>query len=44
MKFTKLIMDSGNRMLRVGVGQHNNVWFVRLDIWWIGFRMSFGGK
>lgn len=40
MKFDILHMDAGNRMIRLGVGQHNSVWFIRLDLWFIGFRLS----
>jgi hypothetical protein len=40
MKFDAIKMGNGNRMLRVGLGQHNGVWFVRLDLWLVGFRIS----
>lgn len=38
---TKLHMDKGNRMLRLGCGQNEGRWFVRLDLWWVGFRLTF---
>lgn len=41
MTFTKIDMEAGNRMIRLGAGQHNEVWFIRLDLWWVGFRVAF---
>lgn len=35
---TKIPLDKGNRMLRIGFGQHDHVWFIRVDLWWAGYR------
>ena len=40
MDFNTVKMDKGNRMIRFGFGQNNNLWFVRLDLWWYGVRLS----
>lgn len=40
MKITKLQMDSKNRMLRLGGGLNDGKWFIRLDLWCIGFRVT----
>lgn len=39
MKLTKISLDA-NRMLRIGIGKHEGSWFARLDLWWIGFRLT----
>lgn len=39
MKYDILNMEPGNRMIRIGFGQHNNVWFVRIDFWFKGLRI-----
>lgn len=41
IEVTILSMDRENRMLRLGVGKHNGIWFIRLDLWWKGIRLSF---
>lgn len=33
-------MKPHNRMIRLGVGQHKGLWFIRLDLWWKSFRIS----
>ena len=38
--FTKIDLDKDNRMLRFGVGKNNSKWFVRIDLWIVGFRLS----
>ncbi len=40
MKFTKVPMEKGNRMIRIGFGQHNETWFFRIDLWYFGLRIS----
>jgi len=40
MMFTTLKLDSENRMLRFGFGKHQGKWFIRLDLWWFGLRLS----
>jgi hypothetical protein len=37
---TRLPLDAKNRMLRVGFGLHGGRWFFRLDLWWVGFRLT----
>ena len=36
----KIILDKDNSMLRIGFGKHNGNWFLRIDLWWIGFRLK----
>ena len=33
-------MIQNNRMVRVGVGKHMGDWFLRIDMWWIGYRLT----
>lgn len=40
MKFDKIRLKGGFRMLRVGFGQNVDKWFVRFDLWWVGIRLS----
>ena len=40
MKFTKVNMAKGNRMIRVGFGQNNGKLFFRLDLWVVGYRIT----
>jgi hypothetical protein len=40
MKFTKIRMGKENRKLRVGIGKYEGSWFFRIDLWFIGFRLS----
>lgn len=44
MKFDAIVMTPGDRMIRLGFGQHKGIWFIRLDLWCIGFRLSQGEK
>jgi len=37
---TRIPLDKNNRMLRAGFGLHDGKWFVRIDLWWVGFRLS----
>ena len=36
------IMLQGDRMLRVGVGKHWGKWFLRIDLWTVGYRLTCG--
>lgn len=38
--FELVKMEAGNRMIRVGFGKNANRWFVRIDMWWYGFRVA----
>ena len=40
MQVTKLQLSEGNRMIRLGFGQHEFKWFIRIDLWWVAFRLS----
>lgn len=40
MTLTKINLDQHNRMLRVGFGKNQDQWFARVDLWWVGFRIS----
>lgn len=37
---THIPLDKNNRMLRVGFGKHNGKWFMRVDLWFFGLRIS----
>lgn len=37
---TVIHMDPPNRMVRLGFGQHDGRWFARIDLWWVGFRLT----
>lgn len=36
----KIDLDENNRMLRFGFGKNNGKWFIRLDLWCVGFRLT----
>ncbi len=40
MTLTRIPLDARNRMLRLGLGLHEGRFFVRVDLWWVGFRLS----
>jgi len=44
LTITKIIMIQNNRMLRVGVGKHTGEWFLRIDLWWVGYRLTWNKK
>lgn len=33
-------LNKNNRMLRIGFGKHEGKWFIRVDLWFIGFRLK----
>lgn len=44
MTFTKIPLDSKNRMFTpFRVGFNDERLFIRIDLWWVGFRIGFGG-
>lgn len=40
MKVTRIDMDNQNTMVRFGFGKHEGHWFLRLDLWRVGFRIT----
>lgn len=40
MKLSRIPLDPENRMLRAGFGLHDGKWFIRVDLWRVGFRIS----
>lgn len=44
MTYDKIPLDAKNRMLRAGLGFHEGKFFVRVDLWFSGFRISFPKK
>jgi len=36
----KIKLDHWNRMLRFGFGFNNGAFFIRIDLWWVGYRIS----
>ena len=41
LTITKIILQQ-DRMLRVGVGTHWGKWFLRIDLWTVGYRLTYG--
>lgn len=41
---TVIHLDKPNRMVRFGFGRNNGRWFVRLDAWWVGLRLTGSDK
>lgn len=41
MKIIKLDLDKENRMLRIGFGKNKGSWFARVDLWFVGWRLTF---
>jgi len=37
---TKIPLTTENRMLRIGFGKNNGMWFFRIDIWFVGYRLT----
>lgn len=37
---TVIPMAKGNRMLRIGIGQHDGRVFTRVDLWFRGYRIA----
>lgn len=42
MQITKIPMDAKNRMIRLGGGLNDGKWFVRIDLWVVGYRLTSG--
>lgn len=40
MKIAVIPLDVKNRMLRIGFGKHDGRWFLRVDLWARGFRLT----
>ena len=38
--FTIIDLPKNNRMVRLGFGQHDGLWFIRVDLWFKGFRLA----
>jgi len=38
--FDKLILIKTNRSVRIGFGRHEGIWYVRIDLWFVGYRLS----
>lgn len=39
-QLTRIGLEPGNRMIRLGVGQHRGLWFARVDLWRVGYRLT----
>lgn len=39
MKVFRIKMYKGDRMLRVGIGQNDSIWYIALDLWFVGYRI-----
>jgi hypothetical protein len=40
MMINQVSLDSKNRMLRIGFGKNDGRWFIRIDLWFVGFRLT----
>lgn len=40
LELTKIALDKDNRMIRLGGGLNSGDWFIRVDLWSIGFRIT----
>jgi len=40
IEFTNIPLDKQNRMLRLGFGKNKGVYFTRIDLWFIGYRIN----
>lgn len=40
VRVTWIVMEPGNRMLRPAIGRKNYRWFIRLDLWRVGVRIT----
>ena len=40
MTLTKIDLDRQHRMLRIGVGKNDGNWFARIDLWYVGYRIT----
>ena len=39
-RWARLPLDEKNRMLRAGLGLYEGRFFIRIDLWWAGFRWT----
>lgn len=37
---TTIPLDKDNRMLRIGFGKNKGNWFGRIDLWFVGIRIT----
>lgn len=37
---TRIDLDKDDRMLRFGFGKNKGKWFVRIDLWVVGYRLT----
>jgi hypothetical protein len=42
LTITTITLPANNKMLRVGVGTHWGKWFLRIDLWTVGYRLTYG--
>ena len=40
MHITKIKLDVNNRLARFGFGKHDGKWFIRVDLWFVGYRLK----
>ena len=38
--FDRIPLDKHNRMIRFGFGLNRGNWFIRIDLWFVGFRLT----
>jgi hypothetical protein len=40
MTVTRIPMIPGYRMARLALGQNKHRWFLRIDLWFVGYRIT----
>lgn len=40
LELTKISHTKGNEIVRGGFGRHEGKWFIRIDLWWVGYRLK----
>lgn len=42
LTITTITLPANNKMLRVGVGKYMGKWFLRIDLWTVAYRLTYG--
>ena len=44
LALTRINLEVGGEMLRIGFGKNSGRWFFRIDLWKIAYRITFNDK
>ena len=39
-ELTKITHEKGSEIIRFGFGRHDFKWFIRVDLWWVAYRIK----